>query len=240
MRQNTRTPEPRRSTEPTLSRRGMLRLSALSGAAALGAGLALPAPAEAAWEQEPIDTPDKALDALKKGNDRFVERGMTTPQRGLACPADGSPPKQQPFAAILSCADSRVPVELLFDQGFGNLFVCRSAGNITTAELIGSLEYGVLEVGVKAVVVLGHNDCGAVDAAMKATDAPGQITSLYPHIYPAVARSGNDLSRAVEENVREQVMLLRRASTIIRQREPRTVKVVGATYDLCRGAVRWL
>lgn len=237
MRQITPAPRP---VEPTLSRRGMLRLSALSGAAALGAGLVVPAPVEAEpWEQEPIDTPQKAIDALKRGNARFVERGMTTPQRNLRCTPIG-PPTQTPFAAILSCADSRVPVELLFDQGFGNLFVCRSAGNITTAELIGSLEYGVAQVEVKAVVVLGHNDCGAVRATMEAKDAPGQITSLYPHIYPAVARSDGSLGSAVEENVKEQVMLLRRASTVIRQREPRSVQVVGATYDLCGGQVRWL
>ncbi|HEU4560491.1 MAG TPA: carbonic anhydrase [Longimicrobium sp.] len=218
----------------------MLRLSALSGAAALGAGLALPEPADAAWEQEPIDTPDKALDALKKGNERFVERGMTTPQRRLVCPADGRPPTQTPFAAILSCADSRVPVELLFDEGFGRLFVCRSAGNITTSELIGSLEYGVAVLGALVVVVLGHNDCGAVKETMAATPAPGQITSIYSRIYPAVARSDGNLALAIEENVKEQVMLLRRASTVIRQREPRSVRVVGATYDLCGGAVRWL
>jgi carbonic anhydrase len=225
---------------PILNRRGMLRLAALSGAAAFGAGVALPAEVEAApWEQEPIDTPAKALDALKRGNARFVERGMTTPQRNLQCTPIG-PPTQTPFAAILSCADSRVPVELLFDQGFGNLFVCRSAGNITTAELIGSLEYGVVEVKVKAVVVLGHNDCGAVKATMDAAAAPGQITSLYAHIYPAVARSDGSWASAIVENVKEQVMLLRRASTVIREREPRSVMVVGATYDLCSGQVQWL
>ena len=226
----------------TLDRRGMLRLAALSGAAALGAGVALPAGAVAApWEQEPITNPDQALAALRAGNQRFVRAGMSSPQRGLVCPADRRPPKQKPFAAILSCADSRVPVELLFDQGFGNLFVCRAAGNIATSELIASLEYGVAELGTFVVMVLGHEDCGAVEATMATANAPGQISSLYPYIYPAVARSGGDLVRAIELNVADQVTLLRNASTALKPRAADgRLKIVGAVCSLCDGAVRLL
>ncbi len=226
--------------EPALSRRGMLRLAALSGAAALGTGLVQPAPAEAEpWEQEPIDTPDKALAALAAGNRRFVAAGMSSRQRGLVCPADARPPRQRPFAAILSCADSRVPVELLFDEGFGRLFVCRAAGNIATSELIASLEYGVEVLGTLAVMVLGHDDCGAVESAMANANAPGQISSLYPFIYPAVARAGGNLARAIELNVADQVALLRNASTVLKPRvADGRLKIVGAVCSLCTGAVR--
>jgi len=225
---------------PALSRRGMLRLSALSGAAALGAGLGLPAPAHAEpWEQEPITNPDQALAALVAGNRRFVAASMSRAQPGLVCPADRRPPKQKPFAAILSCADSRVPVELLFDQGFGKLFVCRAAGNIATAELIASLEYGAEVLGTFVIMVLGHEDCGAVDSAMTTATVPGQISSLYPYIYPAVARSGGNLMRAIEMNVADQVTLLRNASTVLKPRvADGRLKIVGAVCSLCDGAVR--
>src|SRR5947207_15414655 len=86
---------------------------------------------------------------------------------------------QAPFASVLSCADSRVPVELVFDQTIGHLFVCRVAGNIATAALIASLEYGRAELGSQAIMVLGHGNCGAVDATIKAKAAPGRVTTLY-------------------------------------------------------------
>ncbi|HYH81125.1 MAG TPA: carbonic anhydrase [Longimicrobium sp.] len=233
--QDTRDARP--SAVPTLSRRGMLRLSALSGAAALGAGFARPAAAQE--DQEPITTPDQALAALACGNQRFV-RGQATTHRRMPCPRD-LPPTQTPFAAVLGCADSRVPVELLFDEGFGRLFVCRAAGNITSAELIGSLEYGVAALGAKVVMVLGHYDCGALISAMAGSAAPGQITALYARLYPAVARAGGNLNRAIDENVKEQVALLRGASTVLKEAERAgTIKVVGAAYDVCTGVVRML
>lgn len=234
--QDTRDAHP--PAAPALSRRGMLRLSALSGAAALGAGFPGSTAAQvAAGEQEPITTPDQALRALACGNQRFVRGQATTHQRQL-CVRD-IPPTQKPFAAILGCADSRVPVELLFDEGFGRLFVCRAAGNITSPELIGSLEYGVAYLHARVVMVLGHYDCGALVSAMAGTHAPGQITSLYAHLYPAIARAGGNLNRAIDENVKEQVSLLRGASTVLKEAETRgTIKVVGAAYDLCTGVVR--
>jgi carbonic anhydrase len=216
----------------------MLRLSALSGALALGAGLAGPAVAEVErGEQEPITNPDQALRALACGNQRFVQGRSTT--HGRQPCSDLGPPRQRPYAAVLGCADSRVPVELLFDEGFGRLFVCRAAGNITSAELIASLEYGVAVLGAKVVMVLGHYDCGALIAAMAGTRAPGQITALYARLYPGIARAGGNLNRAIDENVKEQVALLRGASTVLKEAEGNgSLKVVGAAYDVCSGLVR--
>lgn len=226
------------TSTPTLTRRGMLRLSALGGAAALGGNLLLPREAYAAPWQEEIRTPDQALAALMAGNGRFVRNQVTSPQHNLRC-ENQVPPRQTPFASVLGCADSRVPVELLFDRGWGEIFVCRSAGNIITSELIGSLEYGAEVLNSKLVMVLGHADCGAVKATMERTNAPGQISSLYARIYPAVARAGGDVNRAIAENVRDQVSLLANASTVLAQRvSDGRVKIVGGVYDVCSGAVR--
>jgi len=226
------------ASTPTLTRRGMLRLSALGGAAALGGSLLRPREADAAPWQEEIRTPDQALAALMAGNRRFVHNQVTSAQRNLRC-ENQVPPKQTPFASVLGCADSRVPVELLFDRGWGEIFVCRSAGNIITSELIGSLEYGAEVLNSKVVMVLGHADCGAVKATMERTDAPGQISALYARIYPAVARAGGDMNRAIAENVRDQVSLLTNASTVLARRiQAGTVKVVGGVYDVCSGEVR--
>src|SRR5437764_14083689 len=99
-----------------------------------------------------------------------------------------------PFAAVLSSADSRVPVELLFDQTIGHLFVCRVAGNIATADLIASLEYGVAVLGTKAIMLLGHANSGARDATNKAKPVPGQLSTLYRSIRPAVEQAGTNLA----------------------------------------------
>jgi len=124
--------------------------------------------------------------------------------------------KQEPFAGVLSCADSRVPVELVFDQTIGHIFVTRVAGNCVTPEIIASLEYGVAVLGVKVLVVLGHSSCGAVKAAMKADTVPGQISALYPHIRQAVEQSGGDFDKAIQANTKIQAELLRTSSTVIR------------------------
>lgn len=229
------------ASTPTLTRRGMLRLSALGGAAALGGGLLRPREAEAApWQEEVIRTPDQALAALMAGNQRFVRNQTTSVQHNLVC-IDRKPPTQTPFASVLGCADSRVPVELLFDRGWGEIFVCRSAGNVVAAELIGSLEYGAEVLDSKVLMVLGHADCGAVKATMERATVPGQISALYARIYPAVARAGGDLDRAIIENVRDQVSLLTNASTVLAQRvQARKLRIVGGVYDVCSGAVRLL
>src|SRR5215510_2511288 len=122
-------------------------------------------------------SPDAALQELLSGNQRFAANQLTSIEHDLAVLKEKTVDKQEPFAAVLSCADSRVPVELVFDQTIGHLFVTRVAGNLVTPEIIGSLEYGVGVLGVKALVVLGHSGRGAVKAAMKADSVSGQISS---------------------------------------------------------------
>ncbi len=133
-------------------------------------------------------TPDAALQQLVDGNNRFVERKRQNPHQTparLIEVAQG----QRPFAAILGCSDSRVPTEVIFDQGFGDLFVVRVAGNIATTEEIASQEFGTLVLGAKVLLVLGHSRCGAVQAAIKGGDFPGLIESLVQSIRPAVDSS---------------------------------------------------
>jgi carbonic anhydrase len=146
--------------------------------------------------------------------------------------------KQEPFAAVLSCADSRVPVELVFDQTIGHLFVTRVAGNLVTPEIIGSLEYGVAVLGVKVLLVLGHTSCGALKAAMKADAVPGQISSLYPHLRRAVEQSGGNLDGAIKANAQIQAELLRTSSPVIRDAvKAGQLKVEAGVYDLATGKV---
>lgn len=127
----------------------------------------------AAEAQNPVDA-EEAIKELMAGNARFVAGKLTSFDLDLKILKAGTVEKQEPFAAILSCADSRVPVELVFDQSIGHLFVARVAGNMLTPEIIGTLEYGVAVLGIKAIMVLGHAKCGAVSAAMKGQEVPGR------------------------------------------------------------------
>jgi carbonic anhydrase len=146
--------------------------------------------------------------------------------------------KQEPFAAVLSCADSRVPVELVFDQTIGHIFVTRVAGNIVTPEIIGSLEYGVAVLGVKILLVLGHSNCGAVKAAMKADTVPGQISTLYTALRQAVEQSGGNTDKAIEANAKIQGERLRTSSTVVRDAvKAGKLKVEAGVYDLGTGKV---
>jgi carbonic anhydrase len=139
---------------------------------------------------------------------------------------------------VLACADSRVPVELIFDQSIGRVFVTRVAGNVVTPEIIASLEYAVAELGVSAIMVLGHSSCGAVKAAMTSEGVPGQISALYPHLRPAIDASGGSLPKAVETNAKLQADLLRTSSTVVRDAVAKgTIKVAPAMYDLGTGRV---
>jgi carbonic anhydrase len=146
-----------------------------------GAELAAPAPVIA---QNNV-TPDQALQMLIDGNQRFVQARREKPNQTWTRIAAVAP-SQAPFAAILGCADSRVPAEIVFDRGFGDIFVCRVAGNVATPEEIGSLEFGTLLLGAKVLMVLGHERCGAVKAAIQGGALPGNINSLTQAIQPAV------------------------------------------------------
>jgi len=142
---------------------------------------------------------------------------------------------------VLSCADSRVPVELIFDQSIGHIFVTRVAGNVVTPEIIASLEYGAVVLGTKAIVVMGHRGCGAVKATIQAKEVPGQISALYPHIQPAVDQAGTDLEAATKANAKIQAALLRESSTVISGLVKQgQLKVVAAYYDLKNGSATLL
>lgn len=231
-----------------LSRRDVLRLAAVSavGAGAAAAGV-LATPAQALAEEFPagftraVNTPEEALRALREGNARFVAGRVTEPNRNLARVREVAP-KQAPFAAVLGCADSRVPVELVFDQGFGDVFVCRAAGNVVTPEIIASLEFGTLVLGSKVLVVLGHSSCGAVAATIAGEPVPGQISTLYQRIQPAVdAVPSRQLEPVAAENVRMQVRLLRRSSPVVAGLiKEGKLQVVGGMYDLKTGAVTFM
>src|ERR1700740_262074 len=149
--------------------------------------------------------------------------------------------KQQPFAAVLSCADSRVPVEIIFDQSIGEIFVTRVAGNIATAPMIASLEYGVAVLGTKAILVLGHANCGAVKASIEAKAVPGQISTLYPYIRPAVDEAGSNLEAAIKANAKIQARLLRQSSPVLAGHiKENQLKIVAGYYDLASGNVTLL
>jgi carbonic anhydrase len=183
-------------------------------------------------------TPDAAMLELLAGNERFAANQLTSIEHDLVVLKEHTVDKQEPFAAVLACADSRVPVELVFDQTIGHIFVTRVAGNIVTPEIIGSLEYGVAVLGVKALLVLGHTGCGAVKAAMKADTVPGQISALYPHLRTAVEQSDGKIDKAISGNARFQAELLRTSSTVIRDAvKAGKVKVEAGVYDLATGKV---
>jgi carbonic anhydrase len=188
-----------------------------------------------------ILSPEAALQALMDGNRRFTSGRLTAFEEDLAILKQNTIEKQEPFAAVLSCADSRVPVELIFDQTIGHIFVTRIAGNIATSEIIASLEYGLAVLGTKVIVVMGHGGCGAVKATIQAKEVPGQISALYPHIQPAVGQSGPNVDAAIKANAKIQAALLRESSTVILglMKEGR-LKVVAAYYDLATGSVTLL
>lgn len=221
----------------TWSRRGLLR-SGLAAVTSLsvgfGATLALPVAAEA---QNNI-SPDEAVRQLMEGNKRFTQQQLTSLNDDLKLLKEKTAESQAPFASLLSCADSRVPVELIFDQSIGKLFVCRVAGNIATAELIASLEYGAAVLGSKAIMVLAHTDCGAVKATIDAKAVPGQISTLYRSIRPAVEQAGPNLEAASKANAKIQAGLLRTSSPLLAEMIGKgQLKIVAAYYDVASGAV---
>jgi carbonic anhydrase len=181
-------------------------------------------------------SPDTALQELLAGNQRFAANKLTSIEHDLSILKEHTLEKQEPFAAVLACADSRVPVELLFDQTIGHIFVTRIAGNFVTPEIIASLEYGVAVLGVKTLLVLGHSNCGAIKAAMKADSVPGQISSLYAPLRRAVEQSGGNFNQAIEINTKIQAELLRTSSTVIRDAvKAGKLRVDAAVYDLGTG-----
>lgn len=220
------------------SRRRFLHTALSSAVVGIAAksGIELARPQRASAQTRP--GPDEALKELLAGNQRFVANQLSLRGIDLKTLREHTVEKQEPFAAMLSCADSRVPAELIFDQTIGQIFVTRVAGNIVTPEIIGSLEYGVAVLGVKALLVLGHSSCGAVKAAMKAESVPGQISTLYPHLRQAVEQSGGNLDKAIEANATIQADLLRTSSTVISEAvKAGKLKVQAGVYNLGSGKV---
>ncbi len=160
-------------------------------------------------------SPTEAMTILEQGNGRFQTKQLMSLQQDLDILRTNTVEEQKPFAAVLSCADSRVPVELVFDQTIGHLFVVRVAGNFATPATIASLEYGAAVLGVKVTLVIGHRNCGAVKATMSAKPVPGQISSLYHYIHPALKAGETDANLASRENARYQANLLRASSPVL-------------------------
>ena len=221
----------------------------LAAAACTAVSLAL-APAVTAKETKPppkpqnVLPPDAALDRLVKGNLRYVEgvsrRHDFKHERGALSGG------QNPFAGILSCADSRIAPEYAFDTGRGDLFVCRVAGNFASDEMIASLEYAQSVLGVPLFMVLGHDSCGAVDAAIKSlkdnTTLPGHLPSLVTAIAPAVkateGKPGDRLANAIRQNVIDNVAMLKTATPILSAAvDQGKLRIVGAVYRLADGKV---
>ena len=186
-------------------------------------------------------TPDAALRELLAGNKRFTEGRSTAFEDDFAALKQSNAEKQEPFAAVLSCSDSRVPVEIVLDQSIGRIFVTRIAGNIVTPGIIASLEYGAIVLGTTVIVVIGHSNCGAVKAAIEGEEVPGQISSLYPYIQPAIDRAGPDVDAVIKANAQVQARLLLKSSTVVAHLvKQNKLKVVAAYYDIVRGSVTLL
>jgi len=223
------------ATPPGPSRRSVL----VGGLAALAASL----PLGALGSEDSVD-PESALQRLLDGNARYASgtRANTDFSVGRAQRAL----TQRPFAAILSCADSRVSPELAFDQGPGDLFVVRLAGNFVSEDGLASLEYAVNFLGTRLIMVLGHSNCGAVDAAIKVVrdkvELPGHLPEMLREINPAaetvLAAGGDILGTAITENVRLGVQSLATSQPSLAPRVGAgDVQVVGAVYDLATGRV---
>lgn len=183
---------------------------------------------------------DEALTKLKEGNARFVNNKVSEGKPNAARRAETAK-SQDPFAIIVGCADSRTAPEFVFDQGIGDLFVTRSAGNLVDDHALGSIEYAVAHFGVRLIVVLGHERCGAVIAALASDTAPGHVQSLVRDIQPAVqavkGQSGDQVHLAVAENARLMAEEIRTKANF--GDVAKDVRVMSAVYDLDSGKVEF-
>lgn len=202
-----------------------------------------------AQQAEQSVSPHDALKRLQDGNARFVSGESQHPHeaREWRSILEGG---QRPFAVVLGCSDSRVPPELLFDQGFGDLFIVRVAGNVVDTDVIASIEYAVDHLDTRLVVVMGHSNCGAVTATLDELTDPGpeaaEIVSLLYRIEPAVVGLPDGSSRdekiteAVKRNVELAVRRLTRVPDLRRSMDAGRITVVGAVYDMHTGRVGFL
>jgi len=200
-------------------------------------------------ESQNLLTPDQAIEMLKEGNQRFVNNQQTEKdfKEQVRLGANG----QYPFAVILGCIDSRVPAEIVFDQGIGDIFNVRIAGNIVNNDILGSIEYGCKVAGSKLVLVLGHTSCGAVKGAVQQVDL-GHITELLSKVIPAINSMtdpkpdsddllGPYVNKVAEINVHNSVKNILDRSTVLKELEDDgTIKITGALYDVKTGIVNFL
>ncbi len=227
-------------------RRKFLRNAGVFGAALATGGVGAVASAQA--QQPPIPkneiSGDAALTRLMDGNKRYVEGNITPAD--FPSTREALAAAQNPFAAIVGCSDSRVAPELAFDTGRGDLFVVRIAGNVVTPEGFASLEFCVEELGTQLIMVLGHQNCGAVQAAISSVQSgnqlPGHIPSLVellrPPVQQAQSESGDVLTNAIKANVQWGVAALQQAAPILNKHvQEGTLRVVGGVYDLHTGEV---
>jgi carbonic anhydrase len=232
----------RTSNSLLLARRNVLKLvtaTAVSLAAAPYVAAAKTPP-----KAENVLSPDGALDRLMAGNRRYVD-GVSR-RHDFKHEREALSAGQNPFAAILSCADSRIAPEFCFDTARGDVFVCRVAGNFASDEMIASLEYAVSVLNTPLIMVLGHESCGAVDAAIKSlkdgTTLPGHLPSLVDAIAPAVkavqGQSGDTLANAIRRNVALNVDKLKGTAPVLKSyADDKKIRVVGGVYALKTGSV---
>ncbi|EFK37834.1 Carbonic anhydrase [Chryseobacterium gleum] len=205
-------------------------------------------------ETQSTITPEKALEFLKEGNQRFVNNLKAN--RDLLEQVNATREGQWPFAVVLSCIDSRTSAELIFDQGLGDIFSIRIAGNFVNQDILGSMEFGCNVAGSKLIVVLGHTKCGALKGGLDAAKIEGMgmdnLNHLINHFNPIIneiieeneERSSNNsslLERLNQQNVRSAIEDIRKQSSTLKNLEAEgKIKIVGANYDVETGAVTWL
>ncbi len=195
-------------------------------------------------------TPDEVVAEFRQGNERFILDSLTPRNRQQRIEATGT--AQYPKGMVLSCIDSRVPVEEIFDQGLGDIFIGRIAGNFADEEMLGSMEFATKVAGSKVIVVMGHQNCGAVKSAIDNVEL-GNITAMLAHIKPAVEKTDNFpedqrtikndeyVNEVVKNNVRHTIAEIRSNSSIINEMEENgEIKILGAFYDVSDGTVEFL
>lgn len=189
-------------------------------------------------------SPEDALIRLKEGNKRFVSGKSARPRQDFSRIKEVSE-AQYPFATIIGCSDSRVPNEIIFDQGLGDLFIVRTAGQVSTYASWGSIEFAEEILGTKLIVVLGHTKCGAVNAAVNLPEVPGHIVTLINAIKPAVEKARKEqpsvlLDAAIKENILMQVDQLKGLEPVLAKRvRAGSIRIIGALYDLNSGTIEF-
>jgi carbonic anhydrase len=189
--------------------------------------------------------PERSLAELIEGNARFAAVRGVHPRQDARRRKEVLEKGQYPFAAIVACSDSRVPPELVFDQGLGDLFVVRTAGNLIDDLGLASLEYAAAHLGVPLIVVMGHSRCGAVTAAVEGGSAPGRLSVIRTALAPSVEKvkdlPGDAVDAAARENVKSLVASLERSGDVLKGLVDRgALRVVGAFYDIERGFVEFI